>query len=774
MKFPSSRGYAWLALIAGLLCTGYLGYTAKSDAELISDQRFAANSDEVRLHLIGLLEAHKQVLMGCAALFSASREVERDEWKAYVDHLRLDDHFKGIQGVGFALWIPRAQLERHIAEIRQQGFPNYSVYPQGERAEYSSIIYLEPFEGRNLRAFGYDMYSEPVRRMAMEQARDKNRASLSGKVRLVQETSVDTQAGTLMYVPVYRQPARLDSVAERREALMGWVYSPFRMDNLLNEALSREKAPVARDMHLQIFDGPDITPEHLLYSSEDHHLHLPLPGMLTKTLEFDGREWTLLFEKNNAYAFGLDYSKTWWISLGGIFSSILLFFLIRADTRLRNALQDARVAVSELRKSEESLRVLAKNESVMVWLSGPNGECTHFNQVWLDFTGRALAEEIGDGWSTGVHPDDLTHCLATYSDAFAARREFTMEYRLRRHDGEYRWIVDHGVPRTNEQDEFIGYIGSCVDISERKQAELKIQLTQFAMDNAFDEIFWLDRRAHICYINNRACETLGYSREELLRLSIPDLDPQFPLSRWDEHWASLQREKSQFFETRHRRKDGSVIPVEISANYVKFDDQEYNIAFCRDISRRKLAEEEIHTLAYYDALTQLPNRRLLHDRLTQALAASKRNGQYGALLFLDLDNFKPLNDSCGHEAGDLLLAEVANRITRNVREIDTVARFGGDEFIVLLGELAEDRESLQKQAGIVAEKIRAVLAEPFDLQLNQEGGSMPQPLCHRCSSSIGVTLFDGGTDTPKAILMRGDAAMYQAKAAGRNQVCFHT
>lgn len=191
-----------------------------------------------------------------------------------------------------------------------------------------------------------------------------------------------------------------------------------------------------------------------------------------------------------------------------------------------------------------------------------------------------------------------------------------------------------------------------------------------------------------------------------------------------------------------------------------------------DITERKLAEQQIHHLAYYDALTQLPNRRLLNDRLAQTLAVSKRSGHFGAVIFLDMDNFKPLNDLHGHGAGDLLLAEAAKRLTGCLREVDTAARFGGDEFVVILDNAGMTREDAHVNASIVAEKIHTALAEPYFLTLPREGKA-DDIIEHHCTASIGVALFVGHEASQSEILKWADAAMYQAKEDGRNRVRFY-
>jgi diguanylate cyclase (GGDEF)-like protein len=183
------------------------------------------------------------------------------------------------------------------------------------------------------------------------------------------------------------------------------------------------------------------------------------------------------------------------------------------------------------------------------------------------------------------------------------------------------------------------------------------------------------------------------------------------------------------------------------------------------------SENKIRNLAFYDTLTELANRRLMSERLGQAMAAGKRSQCYGAVMFLDLDNFKPLNDSYGHDVGDLLLIEVAHRITGCVRETDTVARFGGDEFVVMIGELDADQGQARSQVAVVAEKIRATLAEPYFLIRNQVEAANAT-VEHHCTSSIGVVLFFGHEATQEDVLKWADIAMYQAKEAGRNRIKF--
>ncbi|TCO75550.1 GGDEF domain-containing protein [Chromatocurvus halotolerans] len=197
------------------------------------------------------------------------------------------------------------------------------------------------------------------------------------------------------------------------------------------------------------------------------------------------------------------------------------------------------------------------------------------------------------------------------------------------------------------------------------------------------------------------------------------------------------------------------------------------VVVSRDITDRVADEQRILEMAYHDPLTELPNRRLLEDRIDQAMLASQRSGNYGALLLLDLDQFKELNDECGHALGDALLIEAAARILGSVRKSDTVARLGGDEFVVLLGALDTDKQTSRAKAQQLAEKLRVKLARLYRLRANDSNGDEPAGhIEHRCTGSIGVALFLGREISIDELLERADKAMYNAKHAGANRISF--
>lgn len=228
---------AFPVLIFGLIIVAITSLYIKSNVERIAEKEFISKCSEIKNRISGRLKDQARLLFSGKAFFDASIEVTRDEWHIFIRQQRLQQQLPGIQGLGFSLLIKPEDLNQHIQKIRNEGFPEYKVHPDGGRKLYTSTIYLEPFDYRNQRAFGYDMLSEPVRRAAMEKARDMNAAALSGKVLLVQETYKDVQAGALMYVPVYCRGMPINSVEQRRAAIRGWVFSPYRINNLLKGLL---------------------------------------------------------------------------------------------------------------------------------------------------------------------------------------------------------------------------------------------------------------------------------------------------------------------------------------------------------------------------------------------------------------------------------------------------------------------------------------------------------------------------------------------------------
>jgi len=307
-------------------------------------------------------------------------------------------------------------------------------------------------------------------------------------------------------------------------------------------------------------------------------------------------------------------------------------------------------------------------------------------------------------------------------------------------------------------------VGLGADITERKRAEAELRIAATAFESQ-ESLLITDASSVILRVNQGFIESTGYTAEEAVGQTPQMLKSgRHDAAFYTAMWESIQRTGKWQGEIWDRRKNGEVYPKWLSISAVKGDDGAvtHYVGSHIDITERKAAEEKVQHMAFYDYLTNLPNRRLLLDRLQHALASGTRSGRQGALLFIDLDNFKTLNDTHGHVLGDLLLQQVAERLILCVREGDTVARMGGDEFVVVLEALSEKNIGAAAQAEAIGEKILYSLGQPYLLQT------------HECRStpSIGATLFNGHEQGTEELLKQADIAMYQAKKAGRNTLRF--
>jgi diguanylate cyclase (GGDEF)-like protein len=470
------------------------------------------------------MQSYEQILRGGVGLFSASIDVSRDEWQRYVSSLDVEQAYPGVQGIGYAPVVTQEDKALYLAAIWRDGFENYEIHPPGERKIYVPVLYREPLEGLNRRALGFDMFSEPIRRKAMELAGDSGTAALSGKVQLVVKNEATSPASVIMYLPVYEHNTAPITIDSRRAALKGFVFAPFRVDELIEATVGERLEESGLD--LELFDSVAIDKKTLLFDRDGEpyfemkNFH-PLFSV-QQTLEIGGRPWTLEIHSLPPFEKAIDRTKSSLILGGGTLLSFLLFgFLYSFTTQHENVKDRASQLTQDLQQSEERFR----------------------------------------------------------------------------------------------------------------------------------------------------------------------------------------------------------------------------------------------HLAYHDSLTGLPNRALLNDHGVRALGRARRGRNHVAILFIDLDRFKTINDSLGHSVGDALLQEVAQRIRRTVREFDTVARMGGDEFVVLLTDLADPAA-----AGGVAQHILESLAKVTII----EG----HPL--HVTPSIGLSLFpDDGSDFDE-LLKYADAAMYRAKENGRNGYQFFT
>jgi hypothetical protein len=333
-------GIPWIGLGLSVAVTIFATFLTYNVTTEIAKERFEAEVTQTTSAIEIRLKSYEQILLGGKGLFVASKQVTRDEWKQFVETQAAATRFPGIQGVGHSKLIGgKDKLAAHIEEIRKEGFPEYTVRPEGDRDEYHSIIYLEPFDERNQRAFGYDMYSEPVRRAAMDLARDSGVSTISGKVKLVQETEVDVQPGFLMYVPLYDGAEIPQTVEERRSLFRGFVYAPFRMNNFMDGILGAAH----QDITFVLCDT-NTDPQNLLYDySTTKGINDEIDQSLSKTIVLDThqRQWVLKFVALKSIHSELETIVPSLVLFSGIAFSILLFFIFRTYSNVIRLTQES-------------------------------------------------------------------------------------------------------------------------------------------------------------------------------------------------------------------------------------------------------------------------------------------------------------------------------------------------------------------------------------------------------------------------------------------------
>jgi len=429
-----------------------------------------------------------------------------------------------------------------------------------------------------------------------------------------------------------------------------------------------------------------------------------------------------------------------------------------------------------LRDNEERYRASFDQAAVGILHTSLQGRILKCNESFARIVGYSPEELVGSNFQEITPPEDRDGGKAAAMHLLSGEvSNVSFEKRYLRKNGSLTWVTLTISIQHNDEGRPLFFLTLVQDINARKQAEELLAAAQEALrvseeryrtafQMSLDSIN-LNRLSDGIYVecNNAFLETTGYTREEVIGHGSIELNIWENSADRGRLVEMLNRRGvCRNLEARFRKKNGEMYWGLMSASVIELEGVPCILSISRDISEVKTAQDEIRHLAFYDPLTELPNRRLLLERLRQTVTASKRSGRQRALLFIDLDNFKSLNDTLGHAVGDLLLKEVGERLTGCIRAVDTAARVGGDEFVVILEDLGKTSEEAAARAGSVAEKILSSITQPYVLAGRE---------C-RSTASMGITVFGDGKESSAAILQQADIAMYQAKAAGREAIRF--
>lgn len=636
--------WRWPMLVACVLALWMLGITflywhaqERQSANRVS-QDFQRVADNTVYNIQSRMDAYELILRGVKGFFDSSENISQEEFETYIETLHLENKTPGLQGASMIRWLDSA------------GSLPQNTWPTGTRAHYAPMVYIEPLSAENQKILGFDIATNPQSWEALELARDSGDAALTRKTTLAQDAvQRNSPAGAppalVMYLPLYAPQARLDTLAQRRAALHGWVSVQFRMQTMMQGLTEKLDSGI----DLRIYDSDAVNARGLLYSTLQATQRSTDPAHVsglhtTRHLMLAGRNWTLLLQPRPAFMAHHARTEHGWGVAMGVVGSLMLGWL-----------------------------------------------------AWLLMTGRERAMALAQDMTRSLRDtrDDLASTLNAVPDLL-------FELDLQGCIHHFRFARTDLLQSQPEQ-----FAGKCLaDIMSPAAAAASMAALKQAL-------------------------ATGYSGGQ-----------EYALVLAGEH---------KWFELSVARKEGGSSAVE-----PRF------IALSRDITERKKAQAHTLQLAYYDTLTGLPNRALLQERLHSALTAHRRLGEIGALICLDLDNFKQINDARGHAVGDALLIQVAQRLSHLLRSGDTVARLGGDEFVLLLHDLASDIEAATAAARRIGEQIRSALEAPLLLDHR----------LYSSSASIGISLFPKSTEGVDDLLREADTAMCLAKKMERNRVCF--
>ena len=606
------RFLPWAILVIGMAFSVWFWDDSRQREIDKLHMEFNERQSDIATALSSRVQGNVQVLRGVAGLFAASQGngVDRNEFKTYVDNLHLNEIYPGIQGVGFSIAVAPTDLTLFVDRVRSEGFPTFDLLPAGERKLYTSIVFLEPFDWRNQRAFGYDMFSEPIRNEAMTRAMETGRAALSSKVTLLQETTSDVQAGFLLYVPMYRNGAATDTPEQRRTNLLGWAYSPVRMRDLMKSMSGKHPPDFHEQFRIEVFDGAAPSPDALLFDSNLGNLSGPpvTPPLFTadRPLELGGHRWTLRMSslpdfETQANALG-DRSQI--ILLAGIALTLLLILLTRTidrhHRRIAVALGQVAKANQKLTQSSNELRAIYDSSCVAIFLVDLQGRIAHANQRMADMFGSSVEQLSCSEYVSLIHPNEREDGHRKMLDLLSSTIDSVdLERRYWRADGTEFWGHLTGRRFYDASGQQVGLLGVIADVTRHKDAENALAESEAAnrrmIETANEGVWAMDAQHRTTFVNAHMAAMLGYCTHEILGHPVEDF--MFAEDLDDHHRKMLTRQQSGAgsYERRFRRQDGSELWTQVSATTLFDKDGGFagSFAMFADITELKRVQREL-------------------------------------------------------------------------------------------------------------------------------------------------------------------------------------
>jgi len=589
LRRPLPQLLVWVAMGCVLALTLGLWLLVRQADRQRSEARSQALGEAMEGRVRGRLTGLGEMLQGAAGYMARGSLPSRQEWQAYVERYHLGATYPGIQGMGFVQWVPLGALPAHVAQVRREGFPDYDVTAGGDLPRDSvgaaPVVYLEPMDARNRRALGKDLWSEPLRREALAQARDSGEATLTGKLTLYQETQTDVQAGALLLVPVYREGAPTATVAQRRQALQGWVDYAFRMEDLVDAVLKAE----LRDADLNLYDGSALVPSALLFDMDSGTSRNTGRYQQVCHLELGGRLWTMVIKPRPSFLAPEGSRRPWevlmWGGLGSLALGLLLLHMVRAE-RLAWRLADRRG--EELLATEARFRAFfEKAPCGMAIVESDTGRFLSVNPCLGEILGRTVEDLEARTFQSVTHPAHVeadTGSVQALADGL--QTEVIKEKRYLHADGHEIWArislktlpSPVGQPRR--------HLAIVEDISQARAQDEALRTSEtrckFALEGAKAGVWdWSAEPSRVGtgeHYNDRYKTMLGYEPDEDLGSDLADwlerIHPEDQRSVLEAMEAYQKGQSSTYqIQFRLKRKDGAHIWIESRGLGVAWDPQ---------------------------------------------------------------------------------------------------------------------------------------------------------------------------------------------------------
>ncbi|MFZ4287418.1 bifunctional diguanylate cyclase/phosphodiesterase [Variovorax sp. HJSM1_2] len=777
--------WSWLMLVLVLIGGAALTWHEWTRSLQLERVRRVQQFDQQVEQLVGTmrarLAANEQLLRAGAGLFSASDDVSRAEWHVFGQQMSLDAQYPGLQVLGVAQVVrggESAALERRVRG-ESAAFRSFSIRPIGERAVYAPVFYAEPTQ-RGARPalpaatptdpllihplLGLDLLAQPAVVEAVQQARDSADVALSDKTVLPVEFGADV-AQTMLIMPVYRKGVALESVLDRRGAIQWYLFALIRVDDFMSAVLRTEGDRLA----VQLYAGQRNAADAEIFSLRTNQI-APEKGLeplqRLVPMEYGQRTWTLQFTSLPEQS-GEPWRHSTSVLIIGSILTLLLSSLLGLLILLRTRAETRADTLGQAyRRSEAWAQAIVAHSAEGIVTADAMGRVLGANaaaEAVLGYPARGM-----EGLPlSALLPLPLQQMLDDPMEA-----PWRMESAVRTVDA--RDIEVRTAASVMRLEGQRGFVVMLSDVTEQKRADQytreMAQLNAAILQSAPFMVIVTDTHGRIRAANAATERMLWYGRDELVgRPAAETLMTAEELKAHAEQasmelglavptgavGARVLRGLTEEREWLFRRKDGSHLAVNMALAVMRGVDGKATgfVGIAYDISERKRSESRIRHLAHHDTLTDLPNRALLHDRVAVAIEHAKRNNRTMAVMLLDLDHFKQINDSLGHSVGDVVLKEVAARLRATVRQSDTVARMGGDEFCVVLSDVDGRNESTMVAQKIVEAVQPAIHAGERELNV---------------TVSVGIALYPGDGADLAALLQNADIAMYEAKKHGRD------